>query len=101
LRILKIHTAKMPLAADVDFERLASGTEGSTGADLENLVRRAELEALRENLDVRDVPMRFFERALKETQPSVTPEIEREYRELTAKLKQASVQGPRIGFLSE
>jgi len=101
LRILKIHTAKMPLAADVDLERLASGTEGYTGADLENLVRRAGVEALRENLDVREVPMRFFEAALKETRPSVTPEIEREYRELAAKLKQASVQGPRIGFLSE
>jgi hypothetical protein len=43
-------------------------------------------------------PRRFFEAALKETRPSVTPEMEREYRELAAKLKQASVQGPRIGF---
>ena len=36
LRVLQIHTAKMPLAADVDLESLASRTEGYTGADLEN-----------------------------------------------------------------
>jgi transitional endoplasmic reticulum ATPase len=47
LRILQIHTAKMPLATDVDLEGLASRTEGYTGADLENLVRRAGLQAPR------------------------------------------------------
>jgi transitional endoplasmic reticulum ATPase len=98
LRILRIHTAQMPLAADVDLESLAGRTEGYAGADLENLVRRAGLEALREDLEVQEVPMRLFEAALKDTRPSVTPEMEREYRELAAKLKQASVQGPRIGF---
>ncbi|HXH11064.1 MAG TPA: CDC48 family AAA ATPase [Alphaproteobacteria bacterium] len=98
LRILQIHTAPMPLAADVDLKDLASRTQGYTGADLENLVRRAGLHALRENLDATDVPMRLFEMALKETRPSVTADMEREYQEMAARLKQESVRFPRIGF---
>ena len=46
-RILAIHTKDMPLARDVDLESLAQRTERFTGADLEDLVRRAGLTALR------------------------------------------------------
>jgi transitional endoplasmic reticulum ATPase len=98
LRILQIHTSKMPLAADVDLQSLASRTEGYTGADLENLVRRAGLHALRESLEIHEVAMRFFEAALRESRPSVTAEMEREYQEIAAKLKQESARIPRIGF---
>ncbi|WP_404417629.1 ATP-dependent zinc metalloprotease FtsH [Vreelandella aquamarina] len=44
-RILEVHTAKMPLADDVDLERLASMTVGFSGADLANLVNQAALVA--------------------------------------------------------
>ena len=50
-RILAIHTEGMPLAKDVDLESLAKRTERFTGADLEDLVRRAGLTALRRGLD--------------------------------------------------
>src|SRR3546814_9430979 len=46
-RIIGIHTSKMPLAEDVDLDSLARRTERFTGADLEDLVRRAGLCALR------------------------------------------------------
>ena len=46
-RILAIHTEEMPLAKDVDLESLAQRTDRFTGADLEDLVRRAGLTALR------------------------------------------------------
>ena len=46
-RILGIHTKGMPLADDVDLASLAARTERFTGADLEDLVRRAGLAALR------------------------------------------------------
>jgi len=99
LHILRIHTAKMPLAEDVDLEALADRTNGYTGADLEDLVRRAGLHALRESLESTEVPMRFFEQALRETRPSVTPEMEREYEELAESLKRESPRGRRrIGF---
>jgi cell division protease FtsH len=45
--ILKVHTRKVPLAPDVDLERLASATPGMTGADLANLVNEAALLAAR------------------------------------------------------
>ena len=98
-KILGIHTEGMPLAADVDLDRLAKKTEGYTGADLENLVRRAGLQAIREaGADVREVPMRMFEQALEDSRASVTPEIEREYQRLAEKLKQESPGVRRIGF---
>jgi len=45
--ILKVHSARSPLAEDVDHAVLARGTPGFTGADLENLVNEAALLAAR------------------------------------------------------
>jgi transitional endoplasmic reticulum ATPase len=100
LHILKIHTNKMPLAADVELETLADRTAGYTGADLEDLTRRAGLQALREDISISEIPMRLFESALRETRASVTEEMEREYRELAETLKSESPRGRRkqIGF---
>lgn len=43
--ILQLHTRKVPLAEDVDLERIAAGTIGFSGADLKNLVNEAALLA--------------------------------------------------------
>ncbi|HEX2167734.1 MAG TPA: AAA family ATPase, partial [Longimicrobiales bacterium] len=101
LHILKIHTRNMPLGEDVDLENIAGRTEGYTGADLEDVVRRAGLQALRDDLNVERVTMNYFEDALKETRASVTPEMDREYRDLVRTLKQESPAGGRIGFKVE
>jgi transitional endoplasmic reticulum ATPase len=100
LLILKIHTSKMPLAADVELETLADRTNGYTGADLEDLTRRAGLHALREDINIKEIPMRMFEAGLKETRASVTEEMEQEYKELAETLKSESPRGRRkqIGF---
>jgi cell division protease FtsH len=45
--ILKVHTRSMPLADDVNLERLASSTPGMVGADLANLANEAALLAAR------------------------------------------------------
>ncbi len=47
-RILEVHAKKTPLATDVDLERIARGTPGFSGADLENLVNESALIAARE-----------------------------------------------------
>ncbi|MDX1631780.1 MAG: CDC48 family AAA ATPase [Thermoanaerobaculia bacterium] len=102
LKILRIHARGVPLADDVDLEELADRTRGYTGADLEDLVRRAGLQALRADLDTSVVPMAYFEAALKETRASVTPQMEEEYRQIADTLKQESPRGPgRIGFSPE
>ena len=98
LHILKIHTRAMPLGDDVDLDSVAGRTDGYTGADLEDVVRRAGLQALRDDLNVERVTMNYFEDALKETRASVTPEMDREYRDLVRTLKQESPRGGRIGF---
>ncbi|MGE0059236.1 MAG: AAA family ATPase, partial [Dehalococcoidia bacterium] len=46
--ILKVHVKDKPVAGDVDLTAIAAGSEGLSGADLEALVRRAALEAIRE-----------------------------------------------------
>jgi len=48
LKILKVHTRKVPLSDDVDLESIAAGTVGFSGADLENLINEAALIAARE-----------------------------------------------------
>ncbi|HMQ29341.1 MAG TPA: ATP-dependent zinc metalloprotease FtsH [Chloroflexaceae bacterium] len=45
--ILKIHTRGVPLAPDVDLERIAANMPGATGAELRNLVNEASLTAAR------------------------------------------------------
>ncbi len=101
-RILAIHTAKMPLAKDVDLDSIADEAVRFTGADLEDLVRRAGLNALRRSLDVRKVGQDDFEAALKDTRASVSEAMEREYESIEGQLKrQAARMGGTIGFIDE
>jgi cell division protease FtsH len=50
--ILRVHTRQVPLADDVDLEKMAASTPGMTGADLANLVNEAALVAARRRQDV-------------------------------------------------
>ena len=99
--ILGIHTRKMPLANDVDLGDLARRTDKFTGADLEDLTRRAGLMALRETLDAKTVTKAHFDAALSETRASVTPDMEREYEKIHDQLKiDAMRPSPSIGFIA-
>ena len=48
-KIFEVHARKTPVADDVDFAVLARGTPGTSGADIENLVNEAVLNAARLN----------------------------------------------------
>nr|WP_294848692.1 CDC48 family AAA ATPase [uncultured Sphingomonas sp.] len=99
-RILAIHTKKMPLATDVDLESLAQRTERFTGADLEDLVRRAGLTALRRDLEGGKVTMADFEKALSETRASVTEDMLSDYAKIQDTLKADAVRPVGgIGFV--
>ena len=63
-RILEVHTKRTPLAGDVDLEVLARGTPGFSGADLENLVNEAALQAAKLNQDRLDMRHPFHGRQL-------------------------------------
>lgn len=47
--LFEVHTKGVPLADDVDMQRLAEGTVGLTGADIRNLVNEAALWATRQD----------------------------------------------------
>jgi cell division protease FtsH len=47
VEILRIHTRSVPLAPDIDLERIAASIPGSTGADIALLVNEAALFAAR------------------------------------------------------
>jgi transitional endoplasmic reticulum ATPase len=90
LEILHIHTRGMPLAHDVDLQKLSSITHGFVGADLEALCREAAMNSLRklmpsidfqldeipyETLLSLEVTMEDFTEALKEVEPSAIREV--------------------------
>jgi len=90
LEILQIHTRGMPLADDVDLERIASITHGFVGADIEALCKEAAIRALRrvipeidfekekipaETLNKISVTMNDFMEALKDVEPSAMREV--------------------------
>jgi transitional endoplasmic reticulum ATPase len=88
--IIEIHRRGMPLADDVDLERLAAITHGFVGADLEALAREAAMSALRrllpdidfaqasipyDKLMALQVTMDDFLAALAEVEPSAIREV--------------------------
>jgi len=88
--ILEIHSRGMPLARDVDLERLAEITHGFVGADLEALCREAAMILLRsimpeidftltsipyEQLARLEVHMDDFMAALRDVEPSAIREV--------------------------
>ena len=50
-KILEVHTRSVPLADDVDLNRLAATTPGMVGADLANVINEAALTAARRGHD--------------------------------------------------
>ncbi len=86
--ILKVHTRNVPLAEDVDLDKLAELTENYSGADLMALVREAVFIALEESgMKPTKVNMEHFLRAMEEVRPSLDPEVVRWYEGFAAQMK--------------
>ncbi len=101
-QILGIHTAAMPLAGDVALGTIAQQTERFTGADLEDVVRRAGLNALhRAGADVREVTASDFSEALEDSRATVTVQMEDEYKKMRGELKKRAAEAMPIGFIHE
>ena len=100
--ILKIHTENMPLASDVDLAAIAKKTERYTGADLEDVVRRAGLIAIRRAEGLPDnVSKADFDAALDDSRPTVTAKMEEEYAKMKGELKKRAMEVRPIGFLTD
>ena len=101
-QILGIHTENMPLASDVSLADVAGKTERFTGADLEDVVRRAGLNALqRAGGGVQEVAAVDFEEALKDSRATVTSQMEAEYQKMRGELKKRAAEIQPIGFIHE
>ena len=99
--ILGIHTARMPLADDVQLGAIADRTERFTGADLEDVVRRAGLIAIRKGgANVESVTMADFEEALEDSRATVSAEMETEYEKMKGELKKRAMEVTPIGFIA-
>ena len=87
--VLEIHTRNMPLADDVDLEKIANTTHGCVGADLESLCKEAAMRVVRRILpeiqNDEEIPKEVMEKivvtgddfknAQKEIQPSALREV--------------------------
>ena len=87
--VLEIHTRNMPLADDVDLDKIANTTHGFVGADLESLCKEAAMRVVRRILpeiqNDEEIPKEVLEKivvtgddfksAQKEIQPSALREV--------------------------
>ncbi|RMF55814.1 AAA family ATPase [Candidatus Woesearchaeota archaeon] len=105
-KIFEIHTRNMPLAKDVKLDELAKKTENYVGADIEAVCREAGMIALREIIEKEEkkkekekkkgkekievsVTEKHFEAALDKVKPSMTADLNQEYKEIGEKFRQA------------
>ncbi|MEM0140310.1 MAG: VCP-like ATPase [Ferroplasma sp.] len=82
LKILEVHTKKMPLSSDVDLKDIARKTDGYVGADLENLCREAGMMAYRSNPDATEIVQEDFFKAMKTIRPSIDKNVIKFYNDL-------------------
>ena len=92
LEIFKIYTKSMPLAGDVDLKKLAEMTKNYSGADIEALCREAAMNALRKDVNAKEVTFTDFQEAMKRVGPTISPEMENWYKSFMKQLRQ--VQKP-------
>ena len=81
-KIFEIHTKDMPLAKDVDLDKLSEITAGYVGADIEGICREGGMTALRENIDTEKVTMDNFKEALDKLKPSLSQSDINKYKKM-------------------
>jgi len=88
LSIFKIYTRHMPLAKDVDLNQLSNLTKKYSGADIEAVCREAGLNALRRDINAKEVVVDDFKKAIEKIVPSVLPNMETWYRNFMKNARQ-------------
>ena len=95
LEIFKIHTKNMPLSNDVDIKAHRM-TKGYSGADISSVCREAAMNALRRDINAKEVTFSDFEKAMEEVPPSISPEIEKWYRSFMNRVRRLQKPAPFI-----
>ena len=95
LEIFKIHTKNMPLSNDVDIKAHRM-TKGYSGVDISSVCREAAMNALRRDINAKEVAFSDFEKAMEEVPPSISPEIEKWYRSFMNQVRRLQKPAPFI-----
>lgn len=84
--ILRIQLKKIPHPLEVEeaLPLLVKETEGYSGAELAGVCREACLNALREDLEAKEVALRHFRTAIQTIPPRITPETHEFYAQFQA-----------------
>ena len=88
LKILEVKTRDMPLDESVSISDLARRMIDFSGADIESVAREAAINALRRSNESTAVTLADFEAAMAETSPSITPDMERWYADVSKTMKE-------------
>ena len=80
--IFKIHTKKMPLAKDVNLDKLAEKTQHYVGSDIEAVCREAAMLTLRDDIKAKEIKNKYFEDALVKVKLSVSKEAMEKYKSI-------------------
>jgi transitional endoplasmic reticulum ATPase len=92
LEIFKLYTKDMPLAKDVDLQKLASDTKMYSGADIDGLCREAAMNALRKDVKSNEVTLADFQKAVEKIGPTIQPDMENWYKSFMKQVRR--VQKP-------
>jgi len=80
LEIFKIYTKDMPLAKDIDQAELASNTKSYSGADIDAVCREAAMNALRQDINSKEISLNDFHKALEKIGPTISSDMETWYK---------------------
>ncbi|XP_017012820.2 ATPase family gene 2 protein homolog A [Drosophila takahashii] len=79
--ILKIKMRAMPIAEEVDLEKLVQLTEGYSGAEIQAVCHEAALRALEQSFEAEQVKWADFLHALEAVPPRTSPELLKLYED--------------------
>ena len=97
LEIMQIHTRGMPLAEDVNLQRVSEFTHGYTGADLEALCREAAMKALRRYLPKIDLEQKRIPHEVLDQMVVTTEDIMGAFREVTpTAMREVYIETPNV-----
>jgi transitional endoplasmic reticulum ATPase len=91
LQIFKIHARNMPLSKDVDLQEIGQKAKGYSGADVEALCREAAMNALRDNIDAKEVTRKDFDKAMETIKPSINEKMEEYYAQFSERSRKERV----------
>jgi len=96
LEIFRVHTKGMPLSKDAGLKELARITKGYSGADISAVCREAAIDALRRDINAKEVSFSDFEKAIERVPPSITPDMENWYKSFMSQVRKLQKPTPLV-----